>query len=573
MKKLRCLLTAVAGWIATTTPAFAHATSVQDPATTTSKRSSAGTVAPDISVGGSTDGEAEAKVGMAFFFAARELWQTTVTINLGVQIEDGVGNIFSSSKEERAAVPNAWVLGISVGRIRLYDAEELIPAGSLPGDVGQPQAEIAYNMCLASCRPGLVAGGCKEFSDTIDTYKKADFDDNRGDWLRARWMPIAADNSDAIKSRVSYELPSSGSQCATAKTDLGASADALASAAGNKAEAWRALAGKVYGAALVCAQECRTPILGNELACRAVDAFVKDYGDHKTQVIDSDVVSEEELCEVGRDYMNKAQGSVAVLRRISVARYPRFVYNFGVKAGAGPHKFLEITENYQAEDMNGDPIGAPFTRLESVTKARETVTGGFTFAHVYVPTPREHENLTTAPYRGDGAGFTIEGMTLVSLSSKDSTTSARWCKSLDGVVGETNTAPMAESCKERPYGAPARSLGVTQELLLGWVETRLAFFRLAVGPRYSFSLAPTGSMHAHELTGRMPLTFSFTAVPRREGKLDFEGIVQVTPFAGFSSVTAPGDQGRTETTTSAIGGVVLELIGRRSLFATRFDHL
>lgn len=521
-------------------------------------------VAPDITVAGGTDGKAEAKVGVAWFIPGDTV-QHTVTLAGGVEVKDGVGRLFSFSEDDGPSVAHTWTVGLSYGLILPHDGKDLVPDGKPLGNVGIPEMEAAYDICHRTCA-GRKEGGCDTYKTEVETLQKYEREDTRGERLQSRWSDVDDSSFPELTARVQRDLPSSHAECSESKIKLASKISELASATGDaKGDAWSSFAEALEKTAATCVKECSAANDGGT-DCRATAKFNSDLLDHKKIVPSAADFDRGSLCQAGEKLIEKKNKTVAELRRISGARYPRWQFSFGANGGLSPHKFLRVDPGYQQEDDAGDPVGMPYTRLVDENEIRGAATAGFSFAHVHVPSTG-----TT------GLGLTWEVLAIYGLGWDDSTTTAKWCEAQAGVVGDEATGPTTEACSERAYGPPTRTGSGRFESYLGWVETARPFFRFAVGGRYAVKSSPVsgGRRVTNEATLRAPLSFNLTVARRKEGKLDYDGVIRIIPFVGYSRVRAPDSDnpGETKSTDGAIAGLNFVLLGKRSLFSTRFDQL
>ena len=63
----------------------------------------------------------------------------------------------------------------------------------------------------------------------------------------------------------------------------------------------------------------------------------------------------------------------------------------------------------------------------------------------------------------------------------------------------------------------------------------------------------------------VPLSLNFLAVPRNNEKIDYDGILRLVPF-----LQSRFEKGKK---TALVVGATLELLGKRSLFSTKWDEL
>jgi hypothetical protein len=263
-----------------------------------------------------------------------------------------------------------------------------------------------------------------------------------------------------------------------------------------------------------------------------------------------------DLCEAGQRLFDSANQRS---RAVEATRYPRWKLALGGSVGFTPHKYLQQGQGDDGMplvvdelDAAGMPTGETLPQLSEVKKTYGSARAGMSGAFLPVS------------YPGAKYARTWEARFLYEYITEAQSTSAQWCET-KGVVGDMSSSPRANACRSLVVGKPSATHKLLLDAYVGFVDVANGLYRVAIGPRLTWS-NPEGDADPTRTVGvRVPFSLNLLAAPRNEQKLDYDGLIRVTPYYEASWT---GDED-----TVHSGGLVLELLGKRSLFSTKYDEL
>ncbi len=510
-------------------------------------------IRPDLQVKGSTSGDGKASLALAFWFLRPvpagagpnyHPSSCTLAIDASAETKDGLGQLISGSSGDGPAfkAPVTWSLGVSLGVVANHSASDLFG----PNAFYMPQASTLQSMnqairtCEAVCTD--TSKGCdkfKQFTSTVTTARN----DN---WLQTNVLtePITA---EGVVARAKALLPAPGAQCSAAHVELGKPIKEYVEASAEMKGVKRtALATAFIKAAETCNAECKAPLSPECMQVVATTLVFKSI---------KQVTAEEAFPDPDNDLCDAAKPIYrGESRDVEAARYQRYKFAFGGSIGFTPHDYLaqKVGDDgaglvVDAVDSTGAPTGATLPQLEEKKKTYGRWKGGFSGA--YLPLN----------------GMTLEGRATYEGNADAQSTKTEWCEP-KGVVGDTSMSPKANACRTLPFGAPDRTHKVSLDAYIGFADLRKGLYRVAIGPQYTVSRpSKDDAVTTHTLGVLMPFSLNLLAAPRNEQKLDYDGLVRLTTYY----------QAKFEGDKRAVHsfGVILELLGKRSLFSTKYDEL
>lgn len=506
------------------------------------------TIRPDITVSGSTTGDAKFAAAVAWWFATKQAsagrpkWRT-LALDLSGTFNNGESKFFRDRETGGFSSQGTALLGISGGFIHGNSEADLEgqPAADALLDLAQLPTGPSARLCSAVCYENPKAAGCdrfKEYSDIIVSIAKGDwFNDKVLDLNSHSPDPIRAD-STKIADRMRRLVPSKGVKCNKATEGWSQAAKRYVDAEPGKpkAEPLKELREKFESGLKACAEECE-PLSSDD--CLTVKVTKESYDalsrpDHDKFRADI----QKDLCEVGGEDLRQKYKKLPVYARLEGARYPRIQAAFGASFGFTPQEFLEVAEVDAAA----------------------------------VLTPREYTYLnwkagaSGASVFLDPKGFTVEWRGLYARSVEEQETKAEYCVDA-GVVNLDSTTATAESCTSSPLGRPTTSHDVDLDLRFGYAHLKSGAIRVAGGPNYLLSVPKGDPGTTHTFGAQLPLYINFLAVPRMREKLDYDGLIRIAPFGNVTLKRT--DMGKWPYSV----GVSFALLGRRSMFSTKYDEL
>lgn len=540
---------------------------------------------PEVEAAATTDGSAKAAASISGWYkqptSAQKgtfLWNT----EFSAATQDGAAVLLSGSRDgtERSFGGTDWKVGGSVGW--QYEGDIRNVGGLLGED--KAARTLGALVCEAECTATPKAAGCDRFRAPMAAEERAHRIEQA---MAVTCLELYEDAgflawSDKAKELLNASEPVCKKAVKSFSEKLKPGSRAIASGGRVEEEELGLLAAAFVDAAKSCADSCGkgTPLdipkcTYAELVCSNVpEPDALEYAGERrrcesarTQCDATKAVGTEEavcaeidkalgklkapyvtqqaqppgrdsLCDAGQaaydqDRLQRKHGQR--LARLERYRFPSFVITGGAHFIGSRLKFLE--EN---GTVSVDGVDRP--ALSSETETRPGAAAGFALA-----------GLIRDP------GATIEFRFMYQLAHQPSSTKAKWCSAVGGLDNGMG-AVLVQSCDERALGAPVRTNAFLLEPQFGWADLDRGIWRVSVGPRYTADTVAD----RHSLSLRLPISIAFLNAPRRNEKIDFDGVFRFTPYVGQTLASADGE-------TPLFFGLGFEVLTKRGIFSSRYD--